>query len=64
MKDINVWYNFLKTSFKRSETHMSVLNSRIDELHRMHTEAVDKSKSIFQNENASLKSAYDQATFK
>lgn len=41
---------------------MSVLNSMIDELHRMNTEAVDKSKSIFQNENALLKSAYDQAT--
>lgn len=55
---------FFNTSFKRSETHMYVLNSRIDDFHRMNTEAVYKSKSIFQNENATLKSAYGQATFK
>eukprot|EP00105_Crassostrea_gigas_P021514 XP_011440673.1 PREDICTED: cingulin-like isoform X6 [Crassostrea gigas] len=33
-------------------------------MQRINTDAVDKSKSLFQNENASLKLAYEQATFK
>lgn len=40
---------------------MSVLNSKIEDMQRMSKKAVDESKSIFQNENASLKSGYDHA---
>nr|XP_034301660.1 golgin subfamily A member 4 isoform X4 [Crassostrea gigas] len=54
----------LTIQLERSETHVSVLNSRIDDMQRMNTDAVDKSKSIFQNENASLKLAYEPATFR
>nr|XP_034301689.1 COP1-interactive protein 1 isoform X21 [Crassostrea gigas] len=54
----------LTNELERSETHVSVLKSRIDDMQRINTDAVDKSKSLFQNENASLKLAYEQATFK
>lgn len=33
-------------------------------MQRINTDAGDKSKSLFQNEKASLKLAYEQATFK
>lgn len=47
-----------------SETHVTVLKRKIDDMQRINTDAVDKSKSLFQNENALLKLAYEEATFK
>lgn len=54
----------MTNQLERSETYVAVLKSRIDDMQRINTDAVEKNKSLFQNENASLKLAYEQATFK